>query len=650
MGMAIMEVLLPVIFLNVCGMLLKAKFGLDGAESYLIALMGVLSFLYIGGIFNLLLPAAAGIFIGILLLLLAAVKKSRSQKRSLAAVCGLKEYFNPFVLLNNLSCLVFTVIFSISNPLFYYWDELAFWGTSAKATKLLDRLYSIWPTPLHNHLPPSNALLNYFFNFFSVDFQPYILLLSYAFLFFAVFSVVAELAYRKSGSLPFAVVTYVLLLLSPFMCVAHKELLNYESLLYAYGTAMVDFNIAVVFLSAIALYLSSPAKKWYLLSLVFLVNMKNTGVFFALIAVCVILCLAAFDAQAGKRLTETVKNGALMLLVVVLAYGSWFVHLSAFELAPAQPVVLQDPAYLQEQEELVRVDETIDQNVLSILVPPLRSERYNAVMETMRKAFLLEKSNLFMPDRYFAAVLVAAGALVSVLSSRGKRLRALCVLSGIAVGCYVYCAVISYFISYYRDDMIEYPRYMSSYYFLWVYTIILLAVTGENGRRGKQTVFCAVSLVTLLLIGKTGLDYTSIDAPDTPYLEYMETEQYVRQIKGSIEKDDKVYLVLPDQYTWEYIKYGYHLLPAICNQDTKGTGIDFTISFREKLEAGSDRRYYNIASPQLYARLMTEYFDYVYVVRPDEEFRESYSHLFSDGMTEGTLYKITEQNVPMQVV
>ena len=172
--MAIMEVLLPVIFLNVCGMLLKAKFGLDGAESYLIALMGVLSFLYIGGIFNLLLPAAAGIFIGILLLLLAAVKKSRSQKRSLAAVCGLKEYFNPFVLLNNLSCLVFTVIFSISNPLFYYWDELAFWGTSAKATKLLDRLYSIWPTPLHNHLPPSNALLNYFFNFFSVDFQPYI--------------------------------------------------------------------------------------------------------------------------------------------------------------------------------------------------------------------------------------------------------------------------------------------------------------------------------------------------------------------------------------------------------------------------------------------------------------------------------------------
>ena len=47
---AIMEVLLPVI-LNVCRMLLKAKFGLDSAESYLIALMGVLSLFSISAVF-----------------------------------------------------------------------------------------------------------------------------------------------------------------------------------------------------------------------------------------------------------------------------------------------------------------------------------------------------------------------------------------------------------------------------------------------------------------------------------------------------------------------------------------------------------------------------------------------------------------------
>ena len=54
-----------------------------------------------------------------------------------------------------------------------------------------------------------------------------------------------------------------------------------------------------------------------------------------------ILCLAAFDARAGKRLTETVKNGALMLLVVVLAYGSWFVpvsytHLDVYKRQPRE--------------------------------------------------------------------------------------------------------------------------------------------------------------------------------------------------------------------------------------------------------------------------------------------------------------------------
>ena len=645
-----MYVLLPVIFLNVCGILLKSRFNIGSAESYFIALMGILSVLYLGGIFNLLLPVTVGVFIAVLVLLIVIVKKRRSEGKHLADALKLREYFSPFVLLNNLSCIVFTVIFSVCRPLFYYWDELAFWGTSAKATKLFDRLYSVWPTPLHNHLPPANALLNYFFNFFSTDFQPYILLLSYAFLFFAVFSLVAELAYRKSGSLPFAIVTYVLLLLSPFMSVAHTASVNYESVLYAYGTAMVDFNLAVVFLSVIALYLLNPTKKWYLLPIAFLVNMKNTGAFFALLAGCVILCFTAFDAQARKRLSAMAKNGALMLLVVVLAYGSWFVHLNAFEPKADKPVVLQDPAYLEEQEDIIKADEALNLNALSIIFPSLRSEGYNAVMKTMREEFLSQKTNLFAPDRYFVMALVAAGVLVTLLSKKGKRLRALCVSSGIAVGCYGYCAAISYFVSYYTDGMVEYPRYMSSYYFLWVYTIVLLAVISEKGRRGKQVALCAISLVALLLIGKTGLTYTVINAPDTPYLDYMETEKYTQQARGVVEKGDRVYLVLPDQDTWGYIKFGYHLLPAICNQDTKRTGIDFTISFREELDANSDRRYYNIASPQTYAQLMAEYFDYVFVVKPDMEFKDSYSHLFSDGMAEGTLYRVTKQKIPMQVV
>ena len=645
-----MEVLLPVLFLDGCGMILKSRFHTDSAESYLIALMGIAAVVYIGGIFNLLWPVTAGLFIGILILLIAAVKKGLSKGLPFSAAQKLKEYFDPFVLLNHLSCLVFAVIFSVSDPLFYYWDEIAFWGTSAKFTKLMDHLYSIWPTTLHNHLPPANALLNYFFNFFSADFQPYVLLLSYAFLFFAVFSAAAELAYRKSGSLPFAAAIYIFLLLSPFMSVTHEEGINYETLRYAYGSAMVDFNIAVVFLAVIVLYLRSPAKKWYLLPCVFLVNMKNTGVFFALLAMCVIACFTLFDAPAKKRISETAKTGAVMLIVIALSYGSWVVHLNAFEQKPAQPVVLQDPAYLQQQAETVRGDDAFNENMLSILVPSRRSENYNAVLAAMREEFLLDKTNLFLPDRYFVALLITAGVLVSLLFSKEKRFRALCVSSGIAIGCYVYGVAISYFISYYRDGMIEYPRYMSSYYFLWIYMLLLLAVSNEKGRRAKQAVFCAVSLIALFLIGKTGLDYTVINAPDNPYLQYMESEQKTEQARSILEKDDRVYLVLPDQDTWGYMIYGYHLLPAVCAGDTKGTGIDFSIGFREELDAGSDRQYYNIASPEKFAQLLTEYFDYVYVVEPDGEFRESYAQLFSDGMTEGTLYKITDGDIPMQVV
>lgn len=338
----------------------------------MIALMGAAAVLYVGGIVNLLWPVTAAVFLCILIGLIVTVKKGRSRGMSFAAALRLKEYFDPLVILHAISCLVFTVIFRVSEPLFYYWDEIAFWGTSAKSVKLMDRLYSVWPTTLHNHLPPANALLSYFFSFFAADFQPYFLLLSYAFLFFAVYAAVAELAYRKSGSLPFAVATYILLVLSPFMCVAHKEGLNYQTLLYAYGTAMVDFNIAVVFLSIVVLYLRNPAGKWYLLPCIFLVNMKNTGAFFAVLAMCVVVCFTLFDAQAKKRIRKAVKTGGIMLAVIAISYASWFVHLNAFEPKAVQQVVLQDKAYLlQQQEEPVRPDKAVGRNVLSIVVPSL---------------------------------------------------------------------------------------------------------------------------------------------------------------------------------------------------------------------------------------------------------------------------------------
>lgn len=102
-----MEVFIPVVFLNVCAICIKSKWNTDSAESYLIALMGISAVLYLGGILNLLLPVTAGVFLCILIALLLTAKKGRSKGLSFAAALKLKEYFNPFVLLNNLSCLVF---------------------------------------------------------------------------------------------------------------------------------------------------------------------------------------------------------------------------------------------------------------------------------------------------------------------------------------------------------------------------------------------------------------------------------------------------------------------------------------------------------------------------------------------------------------
>lgn len=72
-GVIVMEALLPVVFLNLCGILLKSRFDLGSAESYLIALMGSVTILYIGGIFNVLWPVTAGLFLTVAVLFMIKI-------------------------------------------------------------------------------------------------------------------------------------------------------------------------------------------------------------------------------------------------------------------------------------------------------------------------------------------------------------------------------------------------------------------------------------------------------------------------------------------------------------------------------------------------------------------------------------------------
>ena len=672
-----MTVLLPVLLLNLAALLLQEKLHTSSMHCYFTVLCAALAVLYAAGFTG----AMSGAMTVMLLLLAAGTVwylARHLRQKDLAA--RLRDYADPFVLLYNGAAAVFTVIFALQKPLCYYWDEYSFWSVSAKYVKYYGQFYNQQADLTFPSLPPMNSVLGYFFMYFSRSFADYKLLLSYAFLMLAIFAMTAAWLHKKTQNLPLAVGAFVVLVLSPFWENYHAPAKDYTSLVYAYGTAMVDFLIAVVFLGCAVSYLES-GRAWVALPpLIYLALMKNTSVFFALQAAA-LLTFFALCAPGQKPLKKTLSVALTLVLtvgVVAGAYQSWFWGLQKttprtsecpFTLTDpeidyaalyAQPAVQETAGAEQEQAPEAAADavpaepaeeEQPDGGFLSVFVDARRTERHRQVLATMRQEFLSEKITAFVPDRFLVVLLLALGLGCAALC-RGYRLPLAVLSLGLALGAVVYNLTISYFIADFHDGMVEYARYMTSYYWLWIYTVFLVAVPILHAAKPAvgQLAVAALACFGMATVLQPGLSYTVFAAPQNAYAAVMQAEETAEAYRSYLTKDTRVYAVLPDQDTWGYFLYKQRLLPALADVDTLHSGVDFTISFRDHIDPAGGRYYYNVADAATFTQVMHTYFDYVLIVDPDPEFVASYNNLFSGGVRRGVLYRITDNAVPMQEV
>lgn len=666
-----MTVLLPVLLLNLAALLLQEKLHTSPMHCYFTALCAALTVLYAAGFAG----AMAGTMAVMLLLLAAGTVwyLARHLRQKDLAAC-LRDYADPFVLLYNGAATVFTVIFALQKPLSYYWDEYSFWSVSAKYVKYYGQFYNQQADLTFPSLPPMNSVLGYFFMYFSRSFDDYKLLLSYAFLMLAIFAMTAAWLHKKTQNLPLAVGAFVVLVLSPFWENYHAPAKDYTSLVYAYGTAMVDFLIAVVFLGCVVSYLESGHAWGALLPLVYLTLMKNTSVFFALLTAALLTFFALYapEQKPRKKPLSVALTLVLTVGVVAGAYQSWFWGLQKttprtiecpftltdpefdYDALYAQPAAETEQGQAPEAEATPAepaAQEQPEGGFLSIFVDARRTERHRQVLATMRQEFLSEKITAFVPDRVLVVLLLALGLGCAALC-RGHRLPLVLLALGLALGAVVYGLTISYFIADFHDGMVEYARYMTSYYWLWIYTVFLVAVPILHAAMPAvgQLAVAALACFGMATVLQPGLSYTVFAAPQNAYANVMQAEKTAEAYRSYLTKDTRVYAVMPDQDTWGYFLYKQRLLPALTDVDTLHSGVDFKISFRDHIDPASGRFYYNVADAETFTQVMHTYFDYVLIVDPDPEFVASYNNLFSGGVRRGVLYRITDNAVPMQEV
>ena len=328
-----MEILIPVLLLNIGAFSLSRLFRIESTISYLTVIMFSLDIIYFGALVDKLKPAMTLCFAGQFVLLFIYLIKTKGKK----LLPDIRRYCNVHTGLNFLSTLVYSIILKIKNPVLYYWDEIKIWGPSAKSVKTYDRLYSIGVCPtLHDRdYPAGNALLNYMFSFFTDHYSEIILLCSYAILFFAVFSAAAKLVEVKTKNKALSIGTYFAFMMLPFLQNYHTiDTQGYSSISYAYGTSMVDFNIAVVFLAILVMYFYDMNKFWYVLPAIYIVSVKKNGIFFVLLAFCVIFCFEFFVSKFNrKKIGKLALTVMLALVIPVMSYLAWNVHLDHYKIS-----------------------------------------------------------------------------------------------------------------------------------------------------------------------------------------------------------------------------------------------------------------------------------------------------------------------------
>ena len=629
-----MTILISLLLLQLGAVLLCHKSKLSPAASLLATICGSVLFLWLLGMIGLL--QVAGYIIFLLPLLGTGWLLHKESWTGFRQALG--RYFTLPVVLFTCSAVVFTVIFAVGQPHFYYWDEFSFWGISAKIVQCSDKLYTVVDGTIDSFsalrsYPCGNALLSYLFQFFSSNFVEYRLLLSYAFLFFSVFSAATEVVLMTTKKTSTACLLYFGLLLTPFWSIYHAAHKDYSSLSYAYGTAMADFTLAVVFLGVMVLYLAAPKGWWYLFPLALLANLKDVGLLFALLGGALVAVFEIFSLRAKNvslsRHASSYKaiRSACALLIGPTCYLMWGLHLHL-----TQPVVVQTAG-----SGALRYDLSSQAGGLlqSLFSASSRSDRLINVLAQMKISFLTEHSTPLGPDVLLVAILLFISVFAVAFAQKKQRFPLGIIFLLLPVGALGYTFFVSYFMAQFPEPMIEYGRYMSSYYFGWIYLVLFLSWWVLSRRPLCQDLLaCACAALGLITVGTIHLDHTVIAAPDNAYEVPLRTNGKVAAAQSMLSPGDRVYLVyqLPDTF----LQTRFFLYPALLDLPAKTTELDFTLGF----SVDPDGSGLNTATPQEFAELMRDNFDYILFVEPSETFTEDYGSLFAGELAPGALFTV----------
>lgn len=490
------------------------------------------------------------------------------------------------------------------------WDEFTHWGLAVKSMTALDALSTHASSIVtFKDYPPAMTLIQYFFTrslpAFSEDAALVALNLVYFSLALPLFS-----SLRGKRALPACGLLFFTVLLLP------------TALYPAFYTELyVDAILGLLMAAALLTYFTqgdrlSKLSAFGLLALLTLT--KSSGAGLAGIA----LCVMGADAALYRR--ESRRTVLAATATVAVAYASWKAH-TALAGAGASWAT--------------------GEISLSALMR-LGGARKDAALHFLRALGETELTGYLFPVNSVMAVvlfLFAGWGILRGQAARTKR-RGYTALGALAAGGVIYAAsLLTLYLFVYSEyeavNLASFGRYMMTYA-LALTACAAGAAIRLGAYRGKGAQATAAVFLCLCALSNVGLTlYHMAAAP----VQARETAQArasyapAQRARELLQEGERLYILSPvgGDYDWWLTRYDL-MLPDAAISPTDWTSVG-TAPY------GEEDIYTRVIQPEDWAKEVAERYAYVYLCWAKEAFVSDFGHLFPQGLTQQTLYRVTEE-------
>ena len=554
----------------------------------------------------------------------------------------------------------FAVYFAVRQPLLNNFDEFSLWGTAAKITSTQNVIYTEgeigWPWQGTQNC--GMMMLSYFFQLFG-QFAAWKTYVAYNTLLFACFgAVLCGLKWKDYAlAFPLAAICWY----APYLFTVYGRT---QYVWYVYTTSYGDIPAGIVFGGAVVFWLGlrqCGGPFWTLLPVLALcANIKSNTFVLSLAAAGLVaadLILFADAKPWHKGLAGRVGKALVAFVTPLATYLIWGRYTAALAAANAEAGGMGTTS-----ESIISVAVNGVKMLLGLPVGEyyeLRRGRFVQAAADMLNAFLSIRIAMIGPGVVVVVFLTGLCVLAALLARTGKEKLRTLVLWALIVICfaaYNFMLVLSYafiFTEAQGTALIDYNRYLYSYYLGWFLTALTLLARQIPQSRlrlpGKAAVL-ALACACVFLYGRyVSWDTSVFGYDDSEFTQVQVNQQTVADAVEVITQDElrqgaveqqRIFLVSQGDNGLRWFQLSYEFLPIVVDysgwlRPENSTGVEYgagggTFGLPELYDG--DVYYHAYTQDEFHRAVLESGAGYLFVETSNRIFEQSYAALFSDGL------------------